>query len=290
MQRQYTGSAGKVANCQIAVSLSVATRSAHVPIDFALYLPETWASDPQRRRQAKIPEDVAFKTKIDLALDMIMRAAQDHVPGDIVLADSAYGSSHSFREAVRVLGFDYAVGILPTAAMWRIDSLERRRGDAGSAHDIVEALGPEAFRLITWREGTAQGKRSKLRSRFAFCRVKVAQDDGSEPASREPLWLFAEWPEGERAPTTFALTTLRRSMSKKQIVRLFKERYRTERVYEEMKGELGLDHFEGRSFPGWHHHISVSLCCYAFVIGERMQHFPPTAGWPDSPRPITLAA
>ncbi len=119
-------------------------------------------------------------------------------------------------------------------------------------------------------------ERRKLSSRFAFCRVKVATDDGTEPAQREAIWLLIEWPDGEAEPTKFALTTLRRQMSKKQLVRLFKERYRTERVYEEMKGELGLDHFEGRSFPGWHHHVSVAICCYAFVVTERMRHFPPS--------------
>lgn len=119
-------------------------------------------------------------------------------------------------------------------------------------------------------------ERRKLSSRFAFCRVKVATDDGTEPAQREPIWLVIEWSDGEAEPTKFALTTLRRKMSKKQLVRLFKERYRTERVYEEMKGELGLDHFEGRSFPGWHHHVSVAIYCYAFVVTERMRHFPPS--------------
>jgi SRSO17 transposase len=143
---------------------------------------------------------------------------------------------------------------------------------------------------LTWRDGTAAGPKGKLRSRFAFCRVKVAHDDGSERSSREPLWLIIEWPEGEAAPTKHALTTLRRSMSKKQIVRLLKERYRTERVYQEMKGQLGLDHFEGRSYPGWHHHVSVALCCYAFVIGERMRHFPPATGRRSATGADALAA
>jgi SRSO17 transposase len=290
VQRQYTGSAGKITNCQVAVSLSVATSSAHVPIDFALYLPKSWIYDPERRREAKIPEDVVFKTKLDLALEMIEQAVEDGVPGDILLTDSAYGECHIFREAVRLLGFDYALGIHGTTTMWRLDSRERRCGEAASACDIARDLGPKAFRRITWREGSAAGQRRKLHSRFAFRRVKVAQDDGVEPASHEPLWLIAEWPEGEPAPTKFTLTSLRRSMSKKQLVRLLKERYRTEIVYEEMKGELGLDHFEGRSFPGWQHHVTVALCCYAFIIGERMQHFPPSGRRYRGPRPLSFAA
>ena len=290
VQRQYTGSAGKITNCQIAVSLSIATRSAHVPIDFALYLPESWTSDSARRAECKIPSDVVFKTKHELALDLIVRAIDDKVPGDILLADSAYGDSYEFREAVQVLGFDYAVGIHATTSMWRLDGQERCRGEPLTARAIAEGLSPRAFRTVTWRDGTMPGKRGKLRSRFHFCRVKVAHDDGTDLASREPVWLIVEWPQGERAPTKFALTTLRRTMKKKQIVRILKERYRTECVYEEMKGELGLDHFEGRSFPGWHHHVSVALCCYAFVIGERMRHFPPETGRRSRSRSLPLAA
>ena len=290
VQRQYTGSAGKITNCQVAVSLSVATRSAHVPIDFELYLPESWTGDPVRREECKIPTDVVFRTKHDLALEMITRAVDDAVPGDVLLGDSGYGDSHNFRETVRILGFDYALGIHATTTMWRLDSRERRRGQAASARDIVRELGLKAFRRVTWREGTAGGKRGQMSSRFAFCRVKVANDDGIDPGKHEPIWLIAEWPEGEKAATKFALTTLKRTMSKKQIVRTFKERYRTELVYEEMKGELGLDHFEGRSFPGWNHHVTVALCCYAFVIGERMQHFPPTAGRQGRARPLEIAA
>jgi len=277
VQRQYTGSAGKIANCQLGVSLSIATRSAHVPIDFELYLPESWTSNPVRRKECHIPEDVEFKTKEELALEMIDRAVADGVPGGIVLGDSWYGRSHRFRSTVRNHGFHYALGIKATQKMWRLDTLERRIPDAEDARTIAARLGAKAFRRITWRDGTMPERR-KLSSRFAFCRVKVAYDDGTEPAQREPIWLLIEWPDGEAEPTDFALTTLRRQMSKKQLVRLFKERYRTERVYEEMKGELGLDHFEGRSFPGWHHHVSVAICCYAFVVTERMRRFPPSAG------------
>jgi len=118
----------------------------------------------------------------------------------------------------------------------------------------------------------------------------VANDDGSAPGTQEAVWLLMEWAEGEKRPTKFALTTLPRNMSKKRIMRLFKERYRTEQVYEEMKGELGLDHFEGRTFAGWHHHVSVALCCYAFVISERTRRFPPSATRRSSARPVTLAA
>lgn len=290
VQRQYTGSAGKIANCQLGVSLSIATRSAHVPIDFALYLPESWVNDRARREECKIPDDVVFKTKEELALDLITRAVADGMPGNIVLADSFYGRSHVFRRTLRSLGFEYALGIKATQKMWRLDARERPMGDAKTAEHIARKLPRKAFRRVTWRDGAMPAPRGKLHSRFAFCRVKAAHDDGTGPDAREPLWLLIEWPDGEREPTKYALTTLPRTMSKKQLVRIVKERWRTERVYEDMKGELGLDHFEGRSFPGWHHHVSVAICCYAFVVAERMRHFPPEARRRSAHRSVPIAA
>lgn len=267
VQRQYTGSAGKVANCQIGVSLSVATQSAHVPIDFELYLPETWTSDWSRREECKIPHELAFRTKEELACEMIERAIEAKVPGDIVLADSWYGRSGKFRAFLRAHGLDYAVGILPNVKMHLVDKLDRRIGVEKTAKEIAEELGG-GLRRVTWRNGTMPGRRGKLSARFGLRRVQL--DDASEPE-----WLLIEQ-STEDGALKCSLTTLPRSMSKKQIVRLFKERYRTERVYEEMKGELGLDHFEGRSYVGWHHHVSVALCCYAFVVAERMRHFSPS--------------
>ncbi len=286
VQRQYTGSAGKIANCQIGVSLSVSNGLEHLPIDFDLYLPADWAADPARRAKAKIPEDLGFQTKIDLALDQIERAVRDGLPGEIVLADADYGKAPLFRETVRLLGFDYAVGIPKTLQVFPLDAGERRAGEAQRVEALAEGLDRSAFRRITWREGT----RSKLSARFCLRRVKVAQEDGFDPGKKEVVWLLMEWPEGERAPTKFYLTTLPRRWSKKQIVRHLKERWRTERAYEELKGELGLDHFEGRSFVGWHHHVSVVLCCYAFVVAERMRHFSPSAPGPRATRSVDLAA
>ena len=286
VQRQYTGSAGKVTNCQIGVSLSVATRTEHAPVDFELYLPETWANDDERRAKAKIPESVRFQTKVDLALGMIERAVRDGIPGEVVLADSDYGRSAHFRETVRLHGLDYGVGIHGTTLVEVLDSRDQRQEGPLSAVGLGLSLGLAAFHKVTWREGT----NGKLSSRFCFRRVKVAHDDGFPESTREAVWLMMEWLDGQPAPTKFVLTTLPRRMSKKEIVRLIKERWRTERVYEELKGELGLDHFEGRSFAGWHHHISVVLCCFAFVVAERVQHFPPSHGRQDPPRPLASAA
>jgi len=286
VQRQYTGTAGKTTNCQVAVSLSVATRTAHLPIDFELYLPVSWTEDPERRQEAKIPEEVVFQTKLELASKMIERAVFAKIPGDVLLSDSAYGESHQFRENVRVLGLDYALGIHGPTKVWVLDAAGRRRGGAVSAQHLALTLGRKAFRKVTWREGTNK----KLSSYFCFRRVKVAADDGIDPVRHEEVWLMMEWPSGEAEPTKFTLTSLPRRMSKKQIVRTTKERYRTEQAYEELKSELGLDHFEGRSFPGWHHHVTVVLCCYAFVVAERSRHFPPSAGWQEGHDALSCAA
>jgi SRSO17 transposase len=286
VQRQYTGSAGKIANCQIGVSLAAATETAHIPLDFELYLPRSWTDAPARRKEVRIPDDVTFKTKTELALDMIERAARAEIPGDIVLADCAYGDSCDFRNAVRLIGFDFAVGIEAKTRVLCLDANDEPEGPSCTALELGKSLTSIQFRRITWREGS---KRS-LASRFAFRRVKTMHNDGVALADREPLWLIMEWPEGEAAPTKFALTTLPRRMSKKQIIRLMKMRWRTERMYEDLKGELGLDHFEGRSFPGWHHHVSVALWCYAFVIAEQARAFPPSAGGERTPDSLPCAA
>ena len=158
-----------------------------------------------------------------------------------------------------------------SAKVWRVNKRLRRAGPAVSARDLALTIGRKGFRRSTWREGTKE----PLWSRFALRRVVPAHDDGTDPAHREDVWLLMEWPDGEREPTKYFMATLPRRTPRKQIVRIIKERYRTERLYEDLKGELGLDHFEGRSFPGWHHHISVALCCYAFVLSERVRRFPP---------------
>ncbi len=246
----------------------------------------SWIEDPRRRLEARIPDATTFKTKVQLALDMIGRAKVNGIPGDILLADSAYGDSTDFRNAVRKLGFDFAVGVLPTLGVVRLDRLDRINAKRESVAEVIAAVPKNAFRHLTWRNGT----RRELRSRFCFVRVKTTHDDGIALADREPLWLVAEWPDNESKPTKFVLTTLPRRMSHKHIVCILKERWRTERMYEDLKGELGLDHFEGRSFAGWHHHVSVVLCCFAFVVAERVGAFPPSAARSRPHRPLSSAA
>jgi SRSO17 transposase len=267
VQRQYTGSAGKIANCQIGVSLSAATAELHVPLDFELYLPESWASDKKLRKEARIPESVAFKTKPELALDMIVRAKESGVPMGVLLADSAYGDNIEFRRNVRALGFDYAMGVGALTMVSRMDSTGRSRGRKLAVRDLALEL---PTKRLTWREGT----KGRMTGRFAFTHVVPAyRDTQFEMKHREDVWLVVE----HRGPDTkYYFATLPRNTKRSELVRLIKERYRTEQVYLELKGELGLDHYEGRRFPGWHHHVTVALCCYAFLVAERARGFPPS--------------
>lgn len=271
VQRQYTGSAGKVTNCQIGVSLSLATHTEHVPIDFELYLPESWTEDRARRKLARIPDSIGFQTKPQLGLAMVRRAIADGLPRGVVLADAAYGSSSEFRQELRALGFQYGVGIDPRTSVWVADAQARFRGDPVSVRDLamrIEARG--GFRRCTWRKGTKQD----LSARFALRRVVPAGRD----AERDAQWLLIEWRDGETEPANYFLATLPEDIDKRQLIRIVMQRWRTERVYEDLKGELGIDHFEGRRFPGWHHHVTVALCCYAFIVAERVRRFPPSAG------------
>jgi SRSO17 transposase len=285
VQRQYTGSAGKVTNCQIGVSLSLASRSYHLPVDFELYLPASWMDDPDRRRKARIPQHLEFETKIELAMAMLERAVADELPPGIVLADSFYGDSSEFRAKVRSFNLDYAVAVERRTKVWCMDSLERRRGDPLLIEALVKQIDPAAYRRVTWRQGT----KKDLSARFAFLRVVPFTDDSSEPSTREDVWLMIEWEDGEAEPTKFYFSSLPASTSHKELVRIIKERWRTERVYEDLKGELGLDHFEGRTFPGWHHHVSVALACYAFVVAEQARRFPPshTGSLHDDAQPLS---
>lgn len=269
VQRQYTGSAGKITNCQVGVSLSVASRSEHLGIDFELYLPESWTEDKERRKEARIPAAVKFKTKPELALEMLDRAIEDGVPKGVLLADEGYGASREFREGLIARGLEYAVAVSSSTTAWLACRDGTLSKDRWSAAEIAEGLGEKQFRRTSWREGT----RGMLHARFAMRRVVVGNGKGRPPLKRRAEWLLMEWRDGEPKPQHFYLLTGSEKAARKQMVRLVKERYRTERFYQDMKGELGLDHFEGRTYPGWHHHVSVALCCNAFVVGEKLRAF-----------------
>jgi SRSO17 transposase len=286
VQRQYSGSAGKVGNCQVATSLTVATRTEQMPIDFALYLPTTWLTD-SRREEARIPWTLKFATKPELALQLLRRAVDDGVPRGLVLADQAYGTSEAFRAGIRALGLHYAVAVDPKTVV-RVFNKRGRGSETVRLKKLalrIESRG--GFRRCTWRQGTKQ----PLSARFALRRVVWAGRSRGQPLDeREPVWLLIEWRDGEPEPANYFFCSMPETMTRKKLVRAVMQRWRTERAYEDLKGELGLDHYEGRRYPGWHHHVSVVLACYAFVIAERARHFPPSRRGAPPNCPQSLAA
>ena len=269
VKRQYTGSAGKITNCQVAVSLTVATVGQHLPLDIEVYLPEEWIEDPARRGEAKIPAELRFRTKPEMALDMIARWVLRDVPPATVCADSGYGHDGKFRGGLTQMGLSYAVGVHATLKV----RLVRARGSVGPEQTVLElarALSRKAFKKVCWAEGT----RSSLCSRFALVRVQIVGGDSAEPVDQR---LLIEWPKETESPEHYTLVTLPETTALKEVVRKTKARWHVEGSYEDMKGELGLDHFEGRSWIGWNHHTSIVLACYALTIASKMRAFPPSA-------------
>jgi SRSO17 transposase len=261
VQRQYTGSAGKLTNCQVGVSVVAATKTSQLPLDFALYLPEKWLT-PDMRLKAKIPKDVAFKTKPQLALDLLETVrSRGAVPLCRVSADSAYGNSSAFRQAVLDLGHGLAVGVQGSTNAWSVDRDGHRRGPVTHVESIAARL---RYKRISWREGT-QGR---LSGEFGARRV-VPQRDYEDFGTVDPFWLLVEKDPPQSLRDKFAFITAPADTAVKDLVLIWKERYRTERVYQDSKENLGLDHYQGRSYRGWHHHVSAVLVCGAFLFAEQ---------------------
>jgi len=285
VQRQYTGSAGKIANCQLGVSLTLANDIDQVPVDMQLYLPKSWTESTERRERARIPEDITFKTKPEMALDMIQRAHAEGFPLGVVLGDSAFGTSKAFRDGLLRLQIPYAVAVRDNVLVHLVARGGRPSREPQAIADIAAGLRRSDFQTIRWREGT----RRTLFSKFCFFRVAIPHETTAGASEFVHQWLILEWPDDEAKPKC-ALATLPATMRKNQIIDILKQRWRTERAYQDLKGELGLDHFEGRSFPGWHHHVSVVLACYAFVVAERIRAFPPSYARARRPLALRVAA
>jgi SRSO17 transposase len=286
--RQYCGALGKTANCQVAVSLDLGTEESSTPLDWALYLPEKWVNDPVRRKKAGVPEEVTFKTKPDLALDLIDEVKGWGLQVRPVLADSVYGDVFEFRQGLRSRGSDYVVQVSGDLMAWTQDphppeppmkrggKIPRKRfyakdfPPARSLCQIAKDLPSRSWKKVTWREGT-QGP---LSSRFSRVIVWMAnglvQGKTMEVPSED---LLIEWPEGNKEPWKYWLSSFPpQRTSFRGLVRRAKGRFRIEQDYEEMKGEVGLDHFEGRSWQGWHHHVTLVTLAYAFLTLEKMSH------------------
>jgi SRSO17 transposase len=286
--RQYCGQVGKQDNCRVAVSLSVATWSSSLPVGYRLYLPKEWAEDADRRGKTEVPVEVKFQTKPEIALDQIRAAVTAKMPRGIVLADAAYGINTEFRDELTKLGLQYAVGVQSTMTVWepgkqplparsrqpigRPPRLLQRTAEHQpvSVKQLAKSLPSSAFKELTWREGTER----KLRSRFAAVRVRPAHRDywKTEPHSEE--WLLIEWPRGEEEPTKYWLSTLPATTRLKDLIKMAKHRWIIERDYEELKQELGLGHFEGRNWRGFHHHATLCIAAYGFLVAERNRFFP----------------
>jgi SRSO17 transposase len=282
--RQYCGQLGKSDNSQAAVSLSVSTWNSSLPIAWRLYLPEVWCQDAKRCQQAGVPEGVAFQTKPEIALDQIRQAMQRQVPVGVILADAGYGKGTQFRTDLTRLGLQYIVGIESNATVWKpgeqpLPAPPRKPGRGAtpkrlrraenhqpvSVRQLALDLPASAWKDIGWR----QGSRGTLRSRFAVVRVRPAHRDEKRTEPRPEEWLLIEWPKEASEPTKYWLSNLPDGMALKPLVKLAKHRWIIERDYEELKQELGLGHYEGRGWRGFHHHATLCIAAYGFLVSER---------------------
>lgn len=287
--RQYCGVLGKRANCQVAVTVSLANKTMSVPAAWRLYLPERWAQSAKLRKQAGIPSNVDFLKKWQIALEEIDALLEDDLPPAPVVADAGYGDNTAFRDALTERGFSYAVGIKGDTTVWPPGedplppkryrgrgrpSTRVRRNETHkplAARDLAEWLGKKAWQTIRWREGT----KGTLTSRFAAERVRPAHRDQLRSEPRAVEWLLIEWPTGEPEPTDYWLSTVPEDVGLAELVSLAKIRWRIERDFQELKDELGLDHYEGRGWRGVHHHGILCMAAYCFLAAERGRLSPP---------------
>lgn len=278
--RQYCGRLGKQENCQVAVSLSLATARGSVPLDYELYLPQEWLDAPARCRKAGVPAAVGFRSKVSIARGQIERAMRADIPRGIVLGDSWYGSESGFRDWLTSQALLYALAVRANTAVWwgkhqpatpkpaatgrRRPRLKRdARHQPISVLKLAHALPATSWRTVSWREGTNQ----TLSSRFARVRVRAAHDN----LDRQEEWLLIEWPRGEAEPRHYWLATLPKQTSFRELICNAMGRWMIERDYEELKSELGLSHYEGRNWRGFHHHATLCIAAYGFLMLERLR-------------------
>jgi SRSO17 transposase len=283
--RQYCGALGKVANCQVAVTLHWASAEASCPLGWRLYLPQAWIEDEERGREVKLPAGLVYRSQAELALELIDQMLSWEVPRLPVVADSAYGNKFEFREQLRRRGLSYAVAVEPTTVVWMEDpkavpvppsaptGRPRRYPPLAStpvAQDlatVARQLPASAWKRVTWREGT----RGPQRSRFAKLKVWAAHGwRAQRHPERVAEWLLVEWPEGETTPSKYWLGQLEgEHPGLRRLARIAHARWRIEMDYRELKEELGLDHFEGRHWLGWYHHVTLVTLAYAFLRSEQ---------------------
>jgi SRSO17 transposase len=284
VKRQYSGTLGKIGNCQIGVSVHAVGERGTVPLGWALYLPEEWCEDSERRARAKIPEEVEFKTKPELGVELLERSSGWEVPKAPVLGDAAYGENNELRERLHHAEFQYVLSVSAETAVFAPGSVfqvPERKGATGRPRarlrpgrkpqaiaELIAGLDPDDWQTVAFRDGP-DGE--PMISRFAFVRVRAAHrwQWGFATEPREE-WLICEWPEGEEAPTDYWLSNLPRNEEPERLARLARLRWKIELDYKQLKGELGLDQYEGRSYPGWHHHTALVTAAHGFLTLERL--------------------
>lgn len=286
--RQYCGQVGKTDNCRVAVSLSLGTEAGSLPLSYRLYLPCEWTDDAARRRAAGVPEATVFATKNEMARAQIEAALHAGIPRGTVLGDAAYGDDTALRDWLTEQALVYALGVRTGTTVWWGEHQPvaapaiGRRGQTKthltrdaqhqpiSVLDLAKALAPQCFRTLTWRQGTSE----PLGSRFAKVRVRAAHRD----VPRKEEWLVIEWPKGEAQPSRYWLSTHPKDMPFAALVQSIKARWRIERDYQELKQEFGLGHYEGRNWRGFHHHASLCIAAYGFLMRERLSGAKKNAG------------
>jgi SRSO17 transposase len=281
--RQYCGALGKVANCQVGVSINAATDQASCPLDWRLFLPEEWDDDRERRAKTHLPDEVRHQPKWRLALEMLDGLREDGLEPAVILADGGYGEISEFRLGLERRELDYVVQVKGSLSAYHEDVRQERPTYAGmgrpprpryrakrsSLKQLALAAGRKQTRQLSWREGS----RGKLSSRFLALRVRPANVQLRRAAGEDELplrWLVCEWPAGEDEPIKYWLSNLPADTPLPRLVALAKLRWRVEHDYRELKDALGLDHFEGRSFRGWHHHVTLVSLAHAFLTLERL--------------------
>ncbi len=283
VKRQYSGTLGKIGNCQIAVSLHAVGERGTLPLGFSLYLPEEWCEDGERRKQAKIPERVSFQTKPELAAALAGRASGWEIPRAPILADSAYGDDTAFRTGLHERELEFVLAVSPNIGVFGPETsfaVPERRGKRGRPPSVPRPdREPESVRSLAERLPAAHWQTlpcrttpagEQVESRFAFVRVVAAHAVERDHLPPRFEWLIVEWPAGEQQPSDYWLSNLPADTSEERLARLARLRWTIELDYRQLKGELGLDHYEGRSYAGFHHHCALVTCAHAFLTLERL--------------------
>lgn len=277
VSHQYCGAVGKSANCQVSVELVVSEGWVAAPIAAQLYLPQSWSQDARRRAEAGVPAEIEFRTKPELALALIQQTHAAGVCPAPVLGDSAYGDSADFREGVRQLGMEFFLQVEPTHKAWTEPvALQRKRTryalapGTPPAHTLAEIVA--RFPALQWRSCSWKAANGgSQRTRLAWCEVYLEhrlRQDGDEP---EKAWLVVDWPAGDPEPYHYYLAHLHRPPSKARCLKLSRSRWHIEQYFQRAKDDLGLDHFEGRSWRGFHHHLALSAVAYLFILVQYLR-------------------